>query len=74
MDSVPKVTRNPDYPDVFIFSDGGNTRYQILCELWQETGDEGFIAFIPSSNLGRGGLRVSLVIWLRTKFVVILAI
>jgi len=42
MDSVPKVTRNPDYPDVFIFSDGGNTRYQILCELWQETGDEGF--------------------------------
>lgn len=42
MDQVPKVTRNPDYPDVYIFSDGGNTRYQILCELWQETGDEGF--------------------------------
>lgn len=42
MDSIPKVTRNPDYPDVFIFSDGGNTRYQILCELWQETGDEVF--------------------------------
>lgn len=42
MDQIPKVTRNPDYPDVFIFSDGGNTRYQILCELWQETGDESF--------------------------------
>ncbi|KDE34238.1 ATP synthase [Kosakonia radicincitans UMEnt01/12] len=42
MDAIPKVTRNPDYPDVFIFSDGGNTRYQILCELWQETGDERF--------------------------------
>ena len=42
MDQVPKITRNPDYPDVFIFSDGGNTRYQILCELWQETGDERF--------------------------------
>lgn len=42
MDSIPKVTRNPDYQDVFIFSDGGNTRYQILCELWQETGDESF--------------------------------
>ncbi|MEH4661199.1 ParB family protein [Phytobacter diazotrophicus] len=42
MDSIPKVTRNPDYPDVFIFSDGGNTRYQILCELWQETGEECF--------------------------------
>lgn len=42
MDQIPKVTRNPDYPDVFIFSDGGNTRYQILCELWQETGDERF--------------------------------
>lgn len=42
MDQVPKITRNPDYPDVFIFSDGGNTRYQVLRELWQETGDERF--------------------------------
>lgn len=42
MDAVPKITRNPDYPDVYIFSDGGNTRYQVLCELWQETGDEKF--------------------------------
>lgn len=39
---VPKVTRDPDGEDVYIFSDGGNTRYQILCELWQETGDERF--------------------------------
>lgn len=40
LDSIPKVTRDPDGDDVYIFSDGGNTRYQILCELWQETGDE----------------------------------
>ncbi|UDJ82157.1 Protein with ParB-like nuclease domain in PFGI-1-like cluster [Kosakonia radicincitans] len=39
---VPKVTRDPDGEDVYIFSSGGNTRYQILCELWQETGDERF--------------------------------
>lgn len=38
LDSIPKVTRNPEGDDVYIFSDGGNTRYQILCELWQETG------------------------------------
>lgn len=42
LDSIPKVTRNPQGEDVYIFSDGGNTRYQILCELWQETGDERF--------------------------------
>lgn len=42
LDSIPKVTRDPDGGDVYIFSDGGNTRYQILCELWQETGDERF--------------------------------
>lgn len=42
LDSIPKVTRDPDGDDVYIFSDGGNTRYQILCELWQETGDESF--------------------------------
>ncbi|MFD1802151.1 ParB family protein [Mixta tenebrionis] len=42
LDSVPIVTRNPDNPDKYIFSNGGNTRYQILKELWQETGDERF--------------------------------
>lgn len=42
LDSIPKVTRDPDGEDVYIFSDGGNTRYQILCELWQETGDDRF--------------------------------
>lgn len=42
LDSIPKVTRDPQGEDVYIFSDGGNTRYQILCELWQETGDERF--------------------------------
>ncbi|HFR5706040.1 TPA: ParB family protein, partial [Escherichia coli] len=36
-------TRMPDSePDVYIFSDGGNTRYQILTELWKETGDPRF--------------------------------
>ncbi|NDL64303.1 ParB family protein [Acerihabitans arboris] len=42
LDSIPKVTRDPDGDDVYIFSDGGNTRYQILCELWQETGENRF--------------------------------
>lgn len=43
LDTVPKVTRDPDgEPDTFIFSDGGNTRYQILSELWQETGEDRF--------------------------------
>ncbi|WP_407906513.1 ParB family protein, partial [Escherichia coli] len=43
LDTVPKVTRMPDSePDVYIFSDGGNTRYQILTELWKKTGDPRF--------------------------------
>ncbi|MBA0017777.1 ParB family protein [Xenorhabdus nematophila] len=42
LDTVPKVTRDPEGEDVYIFSDGGNTRYQVLSELWQETGDERF--------------------------------
>ncbi|WP_338805430.1 ParB family protein [Xenorhabdus griffiniae] len=42
LDTVPKVTRDPDGDEFYIFSDGGNTRYQILSELWQETGDERF--------------------------------
>lgn len=40
--SVPKVTKDPANPDFFIFSDGGNTRYAILQELWAETQDERF--------------------------------
>ncbi|HCM9649133.1 TPA: ParB family protein [Enterobacter bugandensis] len=43
LDTVPKVTRDPDGdPNKYIFSDGGNTRYQILTELWHETGEERF--------------------------------
>ncbi|ELB7687907.1 ParB family protein [Salmonella enterica] len=43
LDTVPKVTRDPDGdPNKYIFSDGGNTRYQILTELWQETREERF--------------------------------
>lgn len=43
LDSVPKVTKDPESAeDVYIFSDGGNTRYSILTELYAETGDERF--------------------------------
>lgn len=43
LDSVPKVTKNPESTeDFYIFSDGGNTRYSILTELYAETGDERF--------------------------------
>lgn len=43
LDTVPKVTRDPEAcGQGYIFSDGGNTRYEILCELWQETGEERF--------------------------------
>ncbi|MGG6156379.1 ParB family protein [Salmonella enterica] len=46
LDSVPKVTRNPDIPgSPYIFSDGGNTRYAVLRELYAETGDERFYRF-----------------------------
>lgn len=43
LDTVPKVTKNPDIPgSPYIFSDGGNTRYAILRELFAETQDERF--------------------------------
>ena len=43
LDSVPKITRDPESPeDIYIFSDGGNTRYSVLTELYAETGDERF--------------------------------
>lgn len=46
LDTVPKVTKNPDIPgSPYIFSDGGNTRYAILCELYEETQDECFYRF-----------------------------
>lgn len=38
----PQSDQNPATPDYFIFSDGGNTRYAILRELWEETRDERF--------------------------------
>lgn len=40
LDTVPKVTRDAERDARYIFSDGGNTRYQILRELWEETGDK----------------------------------
>ncbi|MGE4668591.1 ParB family protein [Yersinia enterocolitica] len=43
LDSIPKVTKDPENEeDIYIFSDGGNTRYSILMELWTETQDERF--------------------------------
>ncbi len=46
LDTVPKVTKNPDIPgSPYIFSDGGNTRYAVLRELYAETGDECFYRF-----------------------------
>lgn len=42
LDTVPKITRDPDGGEHYIFSDGGNTRYQILNELWLETEEERF--------------------------------
>lgn len=42
LDTVPKVTIDPDNPGSYIFSDGGNTRYQALSELWEETHSEHF--------------------------------
>ncbi|WP_034949940.1 ParB family protein [Erwinia oleae] len=46
LDTVPKVTRDPERPELgYFFSDGGNTRYAILSELWQETGEERFHRF-----------------------------
>lgn len=41
--SIPLVTRDPRLPEgVWTFSDGGNTRYTIMRELWEETGDPRF--------------------------------
>lgn len=46
LDTVPKVTRDPERPELgYFFSDGGNTRYAILSELWHETGEERFYRF-----------------------------
>lgn len=46
LDTVPKVTKNPDIPgSSYIFSDGGNTRYSVLRELYAETGEEHFYRF-----------------------------
>lgn len=46
LDTVPKITRNPELPgSPYIFSDGGNTRYAILRELYSETGNECFYRF-----------------------------
>lgn len=43
LNSVPFVTRDPRLPDgKWTFSDGGNTRYTIMRELWDETGDQRF--------------------------------
>lgn len=53
LDHAPNVTRqNPGDP--YMIKDGGNTRLQILRELWEETGDEKFyrleLMFHPWTN------------------------
>lgn len=53
LDHAPNVTRkNP--ADPYMIKDGGNTRLQILRELWEETGDEKFysldLMFHPWTN------------------------
>lgn len=40
----PSVTQRPG-DDKYMISDGGNTRLEILNELWEETKDEGFYRF-----------------------------
>ncbi|EIW8458065.1 ParB family protein [Salmonella enterica subsp. enterica serovar Reading] len=46
LDTVPKVTKNPDIPgSPYIFSDGGNTRHAVLRELYEETQDARFYRF-----------------------------
>lgn len=43
LNSVPFVTRDPRLPEgKWTFSDGGNTRYTIMRELWDETADPRF--------------------------------
>jgi ParB family protein of integrating conjugative element (PFGI_1 class) len=43
LNSVPFVTRDPRIPEgKWTFSDGGNTRYTIMRELWDETRDQRF--------------------------------
>ncbi|WP_281084397.1 ParB family protein [Klebsiella quasivariicola] len=43
LDTVPRVTKDPSSSDDrYIFSNGGNTRYAILTELYEETRDERF--------------------------------
>lgn len=41
LDQPPAITRRPDEPH-FIIRNGGNTRLNILTELWQETREERF--------------------------------
>ncbi len=41
LDSPPQITRRPG-ADHYIIRNGGNTRLQVLNELWQETQDERF--------------------------------
>jgi hypothetical protein len=53
LDHAPNVTRkNP--ADPYMIKDGGNTRLEILRELWEETGDEKFyrldLMFHPWTN------------------------
>ena len=75
LDTVPKVTRDPERPELgYFFSDGGNTRYAILSERsfpnsGKKQAKSDSTAFLVCSNPGQVGCPVSLAIWLKMKCV-----
>lgn len=56
LDYPPVITKTPDQ-DGYVISDGGNTRLQILKELYQETGDKKFYTINCLFRPWRGELK-----------------
>lgn len=68
LDTVPKVTRDPDgEPDMYIFSDGGNTVIRSCQNCGRKPEKTGFSASMCCSSRGRDGCSVLLAIWQRMK-------
>ena len=58
LDTVPRVTKDPaSTDDRYVFSNGGNTRYAILTELYEETRDERFFRILCVFRPWSGRLR-----------------
>ncbi|HCQ8422344.1 TPA: hypothetical protein OME38_004545 [Klebsiella oxytoca] len=58
LDTVPRVTKDPaSADDRYVFSNGGNTRYAILTELYEETRDERFFRILCVFRPWSGRLR-----------------